>query len=433
MGGNKSIRWIVGLLLLGLILLLIFQAGDKRFSWRENFKVDSKEPYGLYAFYQLLEHYSGFGEVQVLRDSLNGQLPDREAGTGVTDGTYLFVGPGMYMRPQDRDALLAFVSDGNTALISCKVLPYDLMFYLYYTECEGYYAWDGLAHIVDSTITTRLYPHATDGGTQASFTFVEDFKGKVTEWNYFPEYYLCEGEQALQPIGYFAGDSLVNMVRIDYGDGTFYLHSQPRVFTNLFIVQPDGRRYAEEVLNLAGNGPLYWDQYSRIPERMARNQNNNLPRGPQHRLQSDSPLTYVLEQPPLAWAWYLLVATGLIYLIFRTRRRQRVVPVLPKRQNASLQLVQTLGFLYYQKSTHLQVARQAIQLLRKHVRQRYGLQWKNDDPAFLEQLKHHTNLPESLLAQIMADVANFDKRPGISADELINFHRRLEQFYQVAN
>jgi hypothetical protein len=432
MASKKSIIWIAVLLGLGLLLLLIFQSGGKRFSWRENFRIDSKEPYGLYAFHQLLDDFTGFPAVFELRDSLNGQLPNSDADTGITDGTYLFVGPGMYMRPEDRDALLAFVSDGNTALISCKVLPYDLMFYLYYEECEGYYAWDDLAYLRDSTILSRVaYPPGTTYKA-SRFTFREDFRSALAEWHYFPDYYLCEGEHALVPVGYFAADSLVNMVRIEYGSGTFFLHSQPRVFTNLFLVQEDGRRYAEQVLDLAGAGPLYWDEYSRVPERMARNQNRNMPTDPQRRLQRDSPLRYVLEQPPLAWAWYLLAAVGLLYLIFRTRRRQRVVPVLPQRQNTSLQLMQALGFLYYQKSSNLHVARQAIQLLRKHVRERYGLPWKSDDPAFLEQLHHRTDLSKELLESIITDAENFGKRPGISADELIDFHRRLETFYQAA-
>jgi hypothetical protein len=432
MARNNIIRWIIGLLVVGLVLLLVFQAGGKRFSWRENFKVDSREPYGLYAFHELLDDFSGFGEVRELRDSLYGQLPNSADGSSITNGAYLFVGPGMYMRSQDRDALLSFVSDGNTAIISCKVLPYDLMFYLYYDECAGYYAWDGLASIRDSSILSRVAFPPAAALPPTRFTFKDNFRAKVTDWNYFPDYYLCEGEQALVPAGYFAGDSLVNMVRINYGNGTFYLHSQPRVFTNLFLVQEGGRRYAEQILNLAAADSLYWDEYSRVPERMARNQNRNSPQAPQRRLQQDSPLRYILEQPPLAWAWYLLATLGLLYLIFRTRRRQRVVPILPRRQNTSLQLVQTLGFLYYQKSSHLQVARQAIQLLRKHIRERYGLSWKQEDPDFLEQLHHRTDLPKPLLESIIKDAENFERRPGISADELIDFHRRLEQFYRAA-
>lgn len=428
---NRILRWALIGLLIAFVFLLIFQSGRQRFSWRETFKMNSKEPYGLYALHQLMQLFNGKDQFFVLEDSLVGQLPPHRTGDEVAN--YLFVGQGMYMRPSDRDALLNFVAEGNQAFIATKVLPYDLMFHLYYEVCDDLYAWDGTAEIMDSTIRTSLVHPDLPSSDSFHFTYQQRFKGTATRWGYFPDYYLCEKDQPMVPIGY-ANDTLANLVRIPHGDGHFFLHSQPRLFTNLFITETAGKSYTEQALSHLGAGPIYWDEYSRIPERMARDRNddyNQFDNEPTQRLNSESALQYILEQPSLAWAWYLLLALGIIYMLFRTKRRQQIVPVLPKKENSSLQLVQNLGFLYYQQSSHIQVARQAIKLFRTHVHERYGLSWRPDDKQFIDQLCQRSSISQVALNAILTDIQQINKRPGISSEELTTFHQRLEAFYQA--
>ena len=64
---------------------------------------------------------------------------------------------------------------------------------------------------------------------------------------------------------------------------------------------------------------------------------------------SDSPLRFILSQPALKWAWYLLLAGVLIFIIFNLRRTQRPIPILPKNLNTSVEFVKTIGNLYYQE------------------------------------------------------------------------------------
>lgn len=427
---NNRKRLLYALVLLLVVALVAWLAnrGGNRFSWRETYRTSSKAPYGTYAIYQLIQNYNDPETCTTLEDSLADQLPlDMLEGPA----NYVFVGEGMYMRPQDRDELLGFVSAGHTAFISTKVLPYDLMFHLYYHECD-YEPWDGLVPFADSTVQLNFDHPELKRDHDFSYTFIQDFKATSTYWNVFPDNYFCGMERGLVPQGYL-NDSLANLVRVPYGEGQFYLHTTPRVFTNYFLVKEEGRAYATRALSYLNDGPIYWDGYSGIPESMANRQNDPYRNtSPERRLQSESPLQYVLEQPPLAWAWYLLISLGLLYMLFRTRRRQRIIPVKDPNKNSSLQFVTTIGRLYYQKSGHQQVAEQAIKLLRTHVWERYGLQWRDKDDTFVRQLSARSGVDATLIEAIAKDVHNIPHYTSLVEGELIKFHQRVERFYAEA-
>lgn len=65
-----------------------------------------------------------------------------------------------------------------------------------------------------------------------------------------------------------------------------------------------------------------------------------------------SPFRYFLSQPPLRWALYLSMASILLFMIFTARRKQRAIPVIREPENKSLEFVELIGTLYYQKKDH---------------------------------------------------------------------------------
>lgn len=425
MSRNRIILLIGLALLVAIVVLALNQRS--RFSWRENYQQDNKQPYGTFVLHELLAGYTPASELIDLRDSLSGELP---SAYGAPPANYFFVGEGLFMRPSDLEALLGFVDAGNTAFISCKTPPFDLMFHLYYDECT-YAPWEGTKQYVNDTVRLNFSHPRLRHDSAFTFVYTSRHRPATTYWPYIGSDYFCDLDEGLEPLG-FLNDSLVNLVRVPWGEGWFYLHTTPQVLTNFFLVTEAGRQYAERALSHLNAGPIYWDEYSRIPERMARNLNPNQSDSErERRLESQGPLQYVLEQPPLAWAWYLLLTAGLLYLIFRAKRRQRVIPVLAPNRNTSLQFVQNVGRWYFQKSSHQQVAVQAIRLLRNFVWERYALQWR-DDEAFAQQLAARSGVDPALIQEIGKNVKNIPRYTGLVETELVKFHQRLERFYQTA-
>jgi hypothetical protein len=53
---------------------------------------------------------------------------------------------------------------------------------------------------------------------------------------------------------------------------------------------------------------------------------------------SMSPMRFILNNPPLRYAWYLLLLGLLIFVLFNAKRKQRIVPVIEPLKNTSLDL-----------------------------------------------------------------------------------------------
>ena len=135
------------------------------------------------------------------------------------------------------------------------------------------------------------------------------------------------------------------------------IHTNPIAFTSGNLLSDQNMNYVSGVLADFPQEKWYFDEYSRTSEFNGRSRN----RSP-HLIDNKGPLTYILKQPPLAWAWYLLLLMGLLFLIFKAKRKQRVIPVLKENTNNSLAFINTIGNLYFRKNDHKQLCEDQLQI-----------------------------------------------------------------------
>ena len=126
----------------------------------------------------------------------------------------------------------------------------------------------------------------------------------------------------------------VNFICTKYGMGRIYFHTQPQVFTNFHLLHGNVE-YASKVLSYLPVRKTVWDNIYKP-----------------YRFINQSPMRYILSQPPLQSAYYLLLLTLLLYFVIESKRRQRVIPVLKSPGNRSLQFVKTIGSLYFNTSVN---------------------------------------------------------------------------------
>lgn len=424
---TKRQLWIIaGILLLVIGLVLLFRDNEKRYDWTEDYAQDSRDPYGADVLRQLLEAYYPGQELVVMVDSLRGNLPtDGEAAAA----NYVFVGEALYLDSADVQSLLSFVAGGNRAFLSSRTIPFDLMFYLYYYECENAY-WDDYATFFDTAATMRLLRPAWNPDSAHQYRYRKKDRYLPYRWQYIEQQYFCQQDSGLRALGYFK-DSLVNFAQAPYGDGYFYLHTAPLAFANISMLDTPAVQYAEKVFSHLEEGPIYWDEYSKVSEAVGRSRNRGSDRTAERRLNTESPLSYVLSQPPLAWAWYLLLATGLLYLLFGAKRRQRIIPVKEPNTNTSLEFLATIGRLYFLQGNHRRLAQQKMKLFRYFVHDRYQLQVVELDEAFAEALATRSEAPREEIDHILKIYRNIDSSSFVSENTLVDFHRRLYAFYQA--
>ncbi len=414
---------ILAVILATVTLMFLFRDPPRKFDWRETYDEASRQPYGAYVIFELLQGLYPGHSVEVLRDSLQGVLPEEDE-----SANYIFVGQALYMDSSDVNALLSFVESGNLAFISSKTIPYDLMFHLYYEECDDIY-WEDYNIFYDTAVALNFEHAELRAPEPYHYEYVTRQKAQPYSWSYIESFYFCGQEEGLVPIG-MMNDSLANFARVRYGDGFFYLHTTPLAFSNIHLLEERGLEYANRAFSHLQAGPIYWDRYSRAPEWMGRRMNNRGNALANRQLSEESPLQYILSQPPLAWAWYTLLGLGLLFLAFRAKRKQRIIPVLEPNTNTSLAFLSTIGRLYFIQNNHKKLALQQMKLFRAFLWEHYAIQSRDLDEDFVERLAHKSEISKETVRKIILLYKNIRNSSFVSENTLIDFHRLLDGFYK---
>jgi len=426
MRSKNFIFYAGGLLVLGLLVFLLSTNGTRSYTWSEHYKEQNKGPFGLKVVFKLLKSRVPTSDFILLKKRLNKSLstqPGRKS-------NYVFMGSGQYLDSADAETLLRFVANGNDAFIATRVLPFNLMFKLYVKPC-GDAKWTNLNYYQDKTVRANFEHPSLRNATGFGFEYRHLEEDKLYDWHFFDTTYFCDNPRGLVALGKLNGNK-INFVRIRHGRGNFYLHSNPLFFTNLFMIEKTGKDYAERAFAHLSNGPIYWDCTSKVPRDVAENLNAEGQGGRRRRdFSRPSPLSYVLSQPPLAWAWYVLLGATLVYFLFRVKRRQRIIPILPANKNNSLAFIRTIGRLYFLQNSHRQLALQSMKLFLQFVRDRYQLQTRDLQEEFVHQLRVKSEVKLETIKYIL-DMHNLIERsPEITDKALVDFHQKIEYFYKT--
>jgi hypothetical protein len=435
---NQKNYLIIGGAFIALIALFYFWGSRNqkpRFDWNESdwekraYSEQNDQPYGTAVFHQFVDGYFDNQPLTDIKGQLVKQLP---ADSNATKGTYVFIGGGMYLDSADTQHLMRFVEMGNTALIISKTIPFDLMNYIYYEECEDV-IWDDYQFQEDTFNYLHLLSPDSVAVPQASF-MVQN-KPNTYAWPYIPGAVFCEGLPQ-QPIG-FQNDSLVNFAVFPHGKGRFLLHTTPIAFSNYHLLKPEFQQYSTGVLSHINEGPVWWDAFNRVPESVARRRNNR------HSMSNDLPeehvLSYILKQEPLAWAWYLLIGLAVLYLVFRTLRRQRPIPVLAQNENSSFEFINTIAHLHFREKNYKGISMQAMRLFLSQIREKYGMSIGLDplsnlpkiDDTMYRRLAARSEVPETTIKDIMEQymaIARFEP----TEQHMIDFYLSLDNFWKTA-
>ncbi|MBR5654210.1 MAG: hypothetical protein IKX22_09045 [Prevotella sp.] len=130
------------------------------------------------------------------------------------------------------------------------------------------------------------------------------------------------------------------LLQRNYGKGKIVIATNTLLFTNYGVLHPEISAYVGRVMALVADKPMvrFSDTYSMRQGEMDG--------------QSPSPLSFLLKNKPTRWALFMALAAIVLFFIFRARRRQRVIPVMPLPENKSVEFARVLGTIYYRRGDH---------------------------------------------------------------------------------
>ncbi len=448
MSGSKDNRIgiVIGVAAL-LLFLLFFFTRDKgnKYDWVESYKTKSVQPYQLSLLQTLLEKYMPEQKNKELTGSLVKHLSAEKGNQGAN---FLFIGSECELDMDESDSLLAFVDAGGTAMISSFNMPEYIMETIYYDPCdedveddsysESDYEEDsdyeeeeeeevfrdpGYDYIGD-TIATLNFNNASLALDKAlSISYVVVDKKELNYWQYWVEAEDCNPLfSPVVPLGTVECQKKkhVNFLKIPHGKGNFYFHATPLVFTNFWLRDTTCYEYCSKLLSHMPEGELMW--------KLGRHTSPNNYKDDKYG--DKTPLQYILSQAELRWAWYILLGTAILFLLFQSKRRQRIIPVADENENTSLVFIKTLGRLSFQQSAHSKLAAQKMKLFLLFIRNRYQISSKTYDEPFFKRLSLKAELPLEQIEDLFKTWRKVEKAYNLETDMLVTFHQKMDWFYK---
>jgi hypothetical protein len=200
-------------------------------------------------------------------------------------------------------------------------------------------------------------------------------------------------------------------LRIPRGEGVIYLSTTPLAFTNYYMLKAHNYEYVATALSYLPQRSVIWDEYYKSGREGAR-----------------TPFRFLLSHETLKTAWILLLGTVLLFMIFRAKRRQRVIPIIKPLQNDSLEFAKTIGRLYFHYGDHKNVAVKKIAHFQEFTRSRFHLNMQNVNEGLLDQLAEKSGVKLSAVRQLFQLIAHIQQADEISEAQLIELNRYMEEF-----
>ncbi len=391
-----------------LLVLVACNPGGKRMNRRITLWRKDKNPYGTYFAYENLKYIFPDALISINKASPSNYYKfyastANGGGVGYTNGkiAYIIIAPQVMPDQQEINAMMNFVGNGNQLFISSFHISDSLMESLRIKPANTFAFYSRM----DSLRLSVYHPITGD-------SLLFQYPGARVD-NYISsldsEYTTILGRDA---------KGRPDFVKLGYkGGGAIYLHFAPLAFSNFFLLHKSNKAYYENVLSYLPQSvaEVKWDDYFRYSQRM-----------------NFSELRYILSNPGLRWAFWLTILLFLIIYLFESKRKQRMVPVIPPVSNSSLDFVKTIGRLYYQQKDNGNLAQKMTAHFLDHVRSRYNLSTSVLDEAFIDRLSYKSGVNRNELKEIVDNIKNFQEQPALTDEALMEFNKKTEAFYKQA-
>ncbi|MBS1660982.1 MAG: hypothetical protein JST68_08015 [Bacteroidetes bacterium] len=380
---------------LALILICCCTACDSKKSkvlnrritlWRKD-----KIPYGTELAYDGLSQLFPRATVSVNKASVTSLTPESD------HKAFISINSTISPRPSEINSLMNFVREGNYVFLSAHRYGDSLLHFLGLQQ-----GWGHDQKEEPDSLSVQLYN--PDSSFLQSYTYPGDS---------YDNWISSLDSQHTTVLGRDSRDR-PNFIKLSYKNGgSIFLHFAPLAYSNFFILHKQNRAYYERSLSYIPSsvGEIVWDDSFRYTRDF-------------------SALQYILSSEPLRWAfWLLLLLFALIY-IFDSKRLQRQIPEIAPLRNTSLDFVQTIGRLYFQRRDNHNLAVKMVNHFLDQVRTHYHMSVSALDEAFIDRLSYRTGYPREELSRLVGHMQALQGVAYLSDEDLMDFHRQLEAFYK---
>jgi hypothetical protein len=381
------------LILAGVLLIIYIVAQinrPKAVDWNETFSNKDKIPYGTYILNNRLKDLFPKAQIKTYRQPVYNVIAE----DSVKEASYIIICREIELSKPDYGQLIKYIKEGNDVFIAAEYF--------------------GTLFNKNLSISTRYDFKIKNEGIPINFSnpslgpkksFIFD-KGAGN--NYFSKFDTLHAAVAGEN-----ADHKANFIKYNFGKGSLYLITNPKLFSNYSLLKPQGAEYAATALSfLKTTRKLIVDEYYT-----------------QGAVGNDSPIRLFLSNHALQWAYYIAIFSLLVFVLFEMKRRQRIIPVIEPLSNSTLDFVNVVGQVYYEKRNNANIAQKKILYFLTYLRDEHQVKTNKLDAEFIEKLTGKLGVNSILANELVNYIKYISVQERVSDRELIELNKLIEQFY----
>lgn len=346
-----------------LIIIVVAVFALKKDNWEESYATDDSNPFGLEIFDQELnlilknKKITKLNSYDYFVNSIYDTLPSK---------TLLYLNTEFYY--DDFEEILESLKNHEVFIISTQ--PFNF--------------------IEDTLFTSKKINHIPNLKQKDSLIFKNpDLKPFNTSFIYKFSY------EKINLNGYQSETlSTLNnnetFKRIKINNNYLYICYTPQVFSNHYL-KNNSLAYPSAVLSYIKYDEVivYNNSYKSTNEQV------------DYEQEDTSILYFILNNKKLKIALYLFLFGSICFTLFKTKRVQRVIPLLPKNKNRSLEFIKTIANLYYNTGNNLGIIHKMNQQFLYRIEKKYHLKTNVLDEHFIIMLTKYSNQDKEFVTQVI--------------------------------
>lgn len=428
---NLNKRFIIGIVAFIICVFILQLRVPREFSWEVTHRHDSTDPFGCMLFDSLMA------------TSLKG-------GYTVEEKTFYQVAHDSTQNGRPRGVLMACDDWSSDSLTVCQILDLAAQGDVVMLSCNNFFDARKLRDTLGLVNVSSLYSNFSPKNIRYLMEKASSSLYDSISWVGHPEVFPRQTYHLYSSLitsYFYTYDESINMKcdTLAYRENTYRRYAEPEEVARLdttalidFVLYEDGTaNYTtneQELVAVAfnrGKGrvilvtmPLLFTNYTVLNDtvsgltgrlmsefgglpvvRLAKYSNATI-----EEMRKESPLRFFVSQPPLRMALYTALTMLLLFMVFNSRRRQRVIPVIKRPANRSLEFTKLIGTLYYERHDNAGLLHTKYRGFVDEVRRRTGIDLDDDsdDEQLFELLAEKTGKATADLRELILRLRHLD-------------------------
>jgi hypothetical protein len=408
MSKNKTF-YIAILVICFVILLVIEYMTPKPINWQRTYSKDDKIPFGTYVLFDLLPELFSLASIKENYETmyeLSLKLEDKNDYNEVSEyqRNFILLNEDFSPEKEETDAILEMAANGSTFFIASNHFG-GLFADTLGIKTSDYNIWE-----LDYNENAKKVPIKLTNSrlSKRNFLFYEHIVPFTFE-ELVPKPFI--DLKTVRVLG--KNGKKPNFIYIPHGLGAFYLHTSPLIFTNHSILTDQNNEYIATAFSYLPQRDIVWDEYYKVGRKTSQNE-----------------LRFVLQHLSLRYAWFLFLATILLFIFFKAKRTQRIIPIMRLPQNTTLGFTKIIGQLYYQRRDDTDLAKKKITYFLAYIRTTFYVQTNELDKEFIENLANKSGYDMAKLKRIFGLIADVQNYNFIAENQLLELSHKIDEFYE---